>query len=327
LPPWRHACANLAIPSAGSNALEIWGSFTPGIPCVKWQNVRFAKDVATAAEILDRAQNGTPGDLVYTKSGLQWWFAADKIRGLSNGAAIPTWNDNGLSARNLTQSTGGRRWTYQTNAQNGLAVARATGTDKFMTFPGGYSLARGVYTFHVALNYTPGQSGDMPLIVTSSGNGGFQLGLVDTDPGSTLTHFFSGNSFNFGVAAVSGFQVLSWVVGGGTVKTYRNGTLIDTQSYVVDPGQTDAQWLSRHLYRRRYGQLPGGPGGDDPLQRGAQRDRSRCDYQLSQEQVGRFLTRFPRHLDRSNRWLLTGLPHSTYTPRKPMGSMMCSRRT
>lgn len=56
-------------------------------------------------------------------AGLQEWFAADSITGLSDGDPVSTWPDDSGNARDATQA-GGARPTYKTNILNSLPVVR-----------------------------------------------------------------------------------------------------------------------------------------------------------------------------------------------------------
>lgn len=54
--------------------------------------------------------------------GIQAWYAASRITGLSDGATISQWNDLSGNANHLTQATGSNQPTYKTNL--GFPVAR-----------------------------------------------------------------------------------------------------------------------------------------------------------------------------------------------------------
>jgi Concanavalin A-like lectin/glucanases superfamily len=62
--------------------------------------------------------------------GLRLWLAADKILGLSGGAAVATWADASGRNNDAIQGTAAAQPTYQTNVINGLPVVRfdTTGT-------------------------------------------------------------------------------------------------------------------------------------------------------------------------------------------------------
>jgi len=67
-------------------------------------------------------------------AGLRLWLAADKITGLSGGAAVSTWADASGLGNDATQTTGAAQPTYQTAVVNGLPVVRfdITGTADWM---------------------------------------------------------------------------------------------------------------------------------------------------------------------------------------------------
>src|SRR6266496_135322 len=56
--------------------------------------------------------------------GLRLWLAADKILGLSGGAAVATWADASGRNNDATQTTAVAQPTYQTAVINGLPVVR-----------------------------------------------------------------------------------------------------------------------------------------------------------------------------------------------------------
>lgn len=177
-------------------------------------------------------------------AGMEVWYKADDIA-LPDTTPIALWPDASPNARDLDQPTAGQQWIYRTAIQNGLPVARATGVDKWMELPPAYTLNRGSYTAHFAINYTPGIAGDMPMFVTQSLNGGINLGLLDTDPGETVTYFFSNTPFNPGVASAAGWQVVSFVIDeiAATGEIYRDGVLIFAGAYNLDVGEVDISWL------------------------------------------------------------------------------------
>jgi hypothetical protein len=72
----------------------------------------------------------SPSDI----SGLQEWFAADAIVGLSDGDPVSTWADASGNARDAT-AAGAVRPTYQTNEQNSLPIVRfASASNQRMAF-------------------------------------------------------------------------------------------------------------------------------------------------------------------------------------------------
>src|SRR5260221_4191016 len=67
-------------------------------------------------------------------SGLQAWYDASRISGLSNNASIGVWDDLSGNNRTLLQSNGSKKPTYQTSVINGLPGVRlgGPGTGQFM---------------------------------------------------------------------------------------------------------------------------------------------------------------------------------------------------
>ncbi len=75
-------------------------------------------------------QPASPPPIPQQVPGLRLWLAADKILGLSGGAAVATWADASGRNNDATQTTAGAQPTYQTAVINGLPVVRfdSTGT-------------------------------------------------------------------------------------------------------------------------------------------------------------------------------------------------------
>jgi hypothetical protein len=73
-----------------------------------------------------------PLEAPQTVAGLRLWLAADKIGGLSGGAAVATWADASGRANDATQPTGANQPTYQTAVINGLPVVRFDGSNDWM---------------------------------------------------------------------------------------------------------------------------------------------------------------------------------------------------
>src|SRR6266567_7725874 len=76
----------------------------------------------------------SPPPIPQQVAGLRLWLAADKITGLSGGAAVATWPDASGRSNDATQGTAAAQPTYQTNVINGLPVVRfdITGTADWM---------------------------------------------------------------------------------------------------------------------------------------------------------------------------------------------------
>jgi hypothetical protein len=61
------------------------------------------------------------------------WYDASKITGLSDGAAVETWEDSSGNGNDVTQGTADERPTYQTSILNGLPVVRFDGIDDILS--------------------------------------------------------------------------------------------------------------------------------------------------------------------------------------------------
>jgi hypothetical protein len=61
--------------------------------------------------------------------GLEFWFDANKITGLSDGDAVSTWIDSSGNGNDLSQSNASYKPQYKTNILNGKPVVRFGGND------------------------------------------------------------------------------------------------------------------------------------------------------------------------------------------------------
>jgi hypothetical protein len=66
-------------------------------------------------------------------SGLQWWFKADAIGGLSDDDPVGTWADSGGGGFDTTQGTAGSKPLYKTNQLNGKPSVRGDGSDDVLS--------------------------------------------------------------------------------------------------------------------------------------------------------------------------------------------------
>ncbi len=66
-------------------------------------------------------------------AGLEYWFKADAITGLSDADPVATWPDSSGNGRDATQGVAGLRPTYRTSVQNGLPVVRGDGVDDILS--------------------------------------------------------------------------------------------------------------------------------------------------------------------------------------------------
>lgn len=84
--------------------------------------------LATLAPVLldDQSLKGfNPAKL----GGIELWFDARDIAGLSDGDGVATWPDKSGNGRDATQATASLRPTYKTGIQNGQPIVRGDGTD------------------------------------------------------------------------------------------------------------------------------------------------------------------------------------------------------
>lgn len=125
-------------------------------------------------------------------AGLGLWLAADKITGLSNNAAVPTWPDASGLARDMTQGTAGNRPTFQTGVRNGKPVVRfASASSHFMKN---------------ASAFLSGASGSVFAVVSSTtGAPTIQTLIASMDEATSNTYFCQARLQDFG----AGFTTLT----------------------------------------------------------------------------------------------------------------------
>jgi hypothetical protein len=220
------------------------GNYTLTVNVIKDAKWRAGDYVEVNLMVARSAPSGTSQAAVSFPdvTGELWLFQADALTGLNDGDLISSWPDGSGNGFTLTQSTSGRRWTYKTGVQNGLPVARGATSGHFMAVSG-LTRIRTSYSFYWTVNYTPGQTGDAPLIAAQSANGGFDQ---EADAGAGgVGYFWSGTTYAPGTPGVSGWQVLTYVFDSATSSgfVYRNNTLILSGGFNLDGPQTDSAWL------------------------------------------------------------------------------------
>jgi len=81
-------------------------------------------------------QGANSSEVSATPYAVAAWFKADTISGLTNGAAVATWNDVSGNGNNATQTVPSQRPTYITGAINGKPVVRFNGAGSdYLAFP------------------------------------------------------------------------------------------------------------------------------------------------------------------------------------------------
>lgn len=160
--------------------------------------------------------------------GLVAWYDASRITGLSDGAAVATWEDSSGNGNDLTQATAGLRPTYQTGELNGLPIVREDGSDDYMSVDFGASPASQPYSVYMVFrlhtlsgeqeDIVEGTTANTPEMSWNSGNntafiwaGGFDPIAFTVD---TNFHVFGG-VFD-GVSSVLDLDGTETVVDAGT---------------------------------------------------------------------------------------------------------------
>lgn len=85
--------------------------------------------------------------------GLDFWYDASQITGLSDGAEITSWPDLSGNSNHATNASSASGPTYKTSILNGKPVARFNGTSNYLTLGTNYTGGDGAYCF-VVTNYT-----------------------------------------------------------------------------------------------------------------------------------------------------------------------------
>lgn len=121
------------------------------------------------------------------------WWAADRITGLADAAAVSQWDDL-VGTRHLLQGTGGAQPTFRTSVANDKPVVRLDGTDDFLA-----AASADVAVKHAVIvaKHTPatfpsynglltGLVGQ-PLILVGTGDTGLRTNFLDDAP-TTIYH-------------------------------------------------------------------------------------------------------------------------------------------
>lgn len=93
------------------------------------------------------------GTLDTVATGLEAWYAADQLTGLSDGNAVVTWDD-AKNAHDVTQGNASLRPVYKTNIINGLPVVRFTAASSHRLTGSDSGMPTGDLTFVVVVNST-----------------------------------------------------------------------------------------------------------------------------------------------------------------------------
>lgn len=159
-------------------------------------------------------------------SGLQAWWKADAITGLTNGSPVASWVDSSGNSRPMTQSSSGLRPTYVTNVQNGLPGVLFTSTS-------GSGLISG---------YDPGVTNSVFLVYiqTNNSGGGIQRAIQSQSsngpilgPYQNVQTYYNGAGFIQGAAVTLNTPYLQEAIqqGASVINTfYVNGTTIGNNS-------------------------------------------------------------------------------------------------
>ena len=124
--------------------------------------------------ILDAA--GFDPDTPKSVANLIAWYAADRITGLTDGAAVATWADLSTSgAGDATQASGTVQPTYQTVEVNGLPVVRSDASDDYMTIANTGSILNDATISILAVIKTSSATGS-PAIISDWESAGGQKG-------------------------------------------------------------------------------------------------------------------------------------------------------
>ena len=164
------------------------------------------------------------------------WYKADAISGVTNGAALGTWNDSSGNSVNATQSTAANQPTYVTNAINGKPTVRfnaassqqlafnRTISDDF-TIAVVFKSTQGIGT---GTNWYTGAGlvdGEVAGVTNDFGISLNAAGRVLAGVGGPDTFVSSGTGFNDGKSHVAVFKRTRST---GAIALYIDGTLAGT---------------------------------------------------------------------------------------------------
>lgn len=151
-------------------------------------------------------------------TNLELWYAADKITGLSDGAAVAQWDDLSGNNRHATQGTSGKRPTYKTNILNSEPVVR-------FSFASSTSLL-------VTLASTISQPNTVFVVWSGYSNGTYLRALGSNSDGSgspNLHHynnkigFTAGNTIEYSKTLPFSHLITTGVTNGANSVVYENG--------------------------------------------------------------------------------------------------------
>lgn len=166
-------------------------------------------------------------------TGLQLWLKADAITGLSNNAAVSTWNDSSGNGNNAAQATSGDQPSYETNQINGLPAVNFNGSGDFLTVP---SLTG--QTIFVVLNHADGTTFTNYRRVVDNGdtfgysifgvNGGSQYNPTALPRGITASNFWVNGTNTLSAAPLSSNKIISAIATSASTNTNWIGTYTGT---------------------------------------------------------------------------------------------------
>lgn len=138
-------------------------------------------------------------------AGCVLWVAGDSITGLSDGDPVDTWEDFSGSTNDVTQPTGIKQPTYQTNEVNSKPIVRFDGNNDAMK-TGNFSLPQPVTFF---------------IVFRRASSPGANRGLLDaaTNPFSRYVYVRSSDVFSmYAGSELTGSQAITpgeWYIAGG----------------------------------------------------------------------------------------------------------------
>lgn len=151
-----------------------------------------------------------------TVPGLQAWYDASAITGLSDGAAVASWSDRSGNSRTLTQATGGAQPLYKANILNGLPVVRMDGSNDYLSYtvPGADMISGPLFTvFAVWKNVTDASAFAAVMSLVSGGAptdyGSSGCAVIGSNDGSSPSAGTNDYRANTTLSSKSGTQGLT----------------------------------------------------------------------------------------------------------------------
>ncbi len=114
-------------------------------------------------------------------AGLESWYNAGSINGVSNGSNVSAWSDSSGNGHNLSQATSNNQPIMETSDINGLPAVRFNGTSDYMAgTASGFTNASTVLSMQTVRSSVTGGTYEFGI------NGGVNTGISNLPWGGTM---------------------------------------------------------------------------------------------------------------------------------------------